>query len=119
MLSGVASGATDGAEVEYGREWNPYVMLRGGLLFGESKISCNAEGVPLSAKVRSKNITLRKRLNEKAFLYGGVGGGINHANIWFKCEVKADDVDETWLLEGHKSIWRLFGQAFAGGGVCL
>ena len=30
MLSGVASGATDGAEVDYGREWAPYVTLRGG-----------------------------------------------------------------------------------------
>ena len=34
MLSGVASGATDGADVGYGREWNPYVTLRGGWLFG-------------------------------------------------------------------------------------
>ena len=34
MLSGVASGATDGVEMEYGREWNPYVTLRGGWLFG-------------------------------------------------------------------------------------
>jgi len=32
MLSGVASGAT--AEIDYGREWNPYVTLRGGWLFG-------------------------------------------------------------------------------------
>jgi len=34
MLSGVASGATDGAEIDYGRDWNPYVTLRGGWLFG-------------------------------------------------------------------------------------
>ena len=34
MLSGVASGATDGAESDYGRDWNPYVTLRGGWLFG-------------------------------------------------------------------------------------
>ena len=32
MLSGVASGAT--AEIDYGREWSPYVTLRGGWLFG-------------------------------------------------------------------------------------
>ena len=35
MLSGVASGATDRAEIDYGREWNPYVTLRGGWLFVE------------------------------------------------------------------------------------
>ena len=34
MLSGVASGAMDGADVEYGREWSPYVTVRGGWLFG-------------------------------------------------------------------------------------
>ena len=34
MLSGVASGATDGAEVDCGRDWSPYVTVRGGWLFG-------------------------------------------------------------------------------------
>ena len=34
MLSGVAFGATDGAEIDYGRDWSPYVTLRGGWLFG-------------------------------------------------------------------------------------
>jgi hypothetical protein len=34
MLSGIASGALDGAEVDYGRDWSPYVTLRGGWLFG-------------------------------------------------------------------------------------
>ena len=29
--------ASDGAEVDYGREWNPYVTVRGGWLFGKSK----------------------------------------------------------------------------------
>ena len=37
MLSGVASGATDGAEVDCVRDWSPYVTLRGGWLFGEYK----------------------------------------------------------------------------------
>ena len=37
MLSGAAFGATDGAEVDYGREWAPYVTLRGGWLFGKMK----------------------------------------------------------------------------------
>lgn len=35
ILSGVASGATDGADaVDYEREWKPYVTLHGGWLFG-------------------------------------------------------------------------------------
>ena len=34
MLAGVASGATDSAEVDYSREWSPYITLRGGWLFG-------------------------------------------------------------------------------------
>jgi len=38
MLSGVAFGATDGVEMEYGREWNPYVTLRSGWLLGEYKM---------------------------------------------------------------------------------
>ena len=38
ILSGVASGATDDAEVDYGRDWSPYVTLRGGWLFGEYKM---------------------------------------------------------------------------------
>ena len=33
MLSGMASGSTDRAEIDYGREYNPYVTLRGGWLF--------------------------------------------------------------------------------------
>ena len=45
MLSGVASGATDGAEVEYGRDWNPYVTLRGGRVFGKMKNDIDCEGV--------------------------------------------------------------------------
>ena len=34
MLLGVASGATDGVEVDYSRDRSPYVTLRGGWLFG-------------------------------------------------------------------------------------
>ena len=37
MLSGVASGTTDGADVDYGRDWRPYVTLRGGWVFGKMK----------------------------------------------------------------------------------
>ena len=34
MLSGVASGVTDGSDVDYEREYSPYMTLRGGWLFG-------------------------------------------------------------------------------------
>lgn len=34
MLSGVVSGAMDGADIDHGLEWSPYVTLRGGWLFG-------------------------------------------------------------------------------------
>ena len=40
MLAGVASGATDSAEVDYSREWSPYMTLRGGWLFGED-VKCD------------------------------------------------------------------------------
>ena len=45
MLSNVASGAT--AEIDYGREWNPYVTLRGGWLFGgDVKGDCTVTAHP-------------------------------------------------------------------------
>ena len=44
MLSGVASGTTDGADVDYGRDWNPYVALRGGWVFGKMKNDIDWDG---------------------------------------------------------------------------
>ena len=47
MLSGVAFGATDGAEVDCGRDWSPYVTLRGGWLFGgDVKSDCRVSAHP-------------------------------------------------------------------------
>ena len=55
LLLGVASGAT--AEIDYGREWNPYVTLRGGWLFGgDVKANCTMSGHPKDNKNLKKNI---------------------------------------------------------------
>ena len=57
MLSGIASGATDGAEVDYGREWAPYVTLRGGWLFGgDVKGDFTASAHPEDNKSSKENI---------------------------------------------------------------
>ena len=37
MLATAGLKASDGAEVDHGREWNPYVTVRGGWLFGKAK----------------------------------------------------------------------------------
>ena len=55
MLSNVASGAT--AEIDYGREWNPYVTLRGGWLFGgDVKGDCRAGPHPEDNRSLKKSI---------------------------------------------------------------
>ena len=38
MLTTVGLKATDGTDVDYGQEWNPYMTVRGGWLFGEYKM---------------------------------------------------------------------------------
>ena len=45
LLSRANVNASDGAEVDYGREWNPYVTLRGGWLFGKAKCNEHIDGV--------------------------------------------------------------------------
>ena len=57
MLSGVASGAMDGVEVDYSREWNPYVTLRGGWLFGgDAKGDFTTSGHPENNRSLKENI---------------------------------------------------------------
>ena len=57
MLSGVASGATGDAEMEYGREWSPYVTLRGGWLFsGDVKGDFTMSDYPGNNKSSKENI---------------------------------------------------------------
>ena len=57
MLSGVASGATDGADVDYGWDWRPYIMLRGGWLFsGDVKGDFTAGAHPEDNRSLKENI---------------------------------------------------------------
>ena len=189
MLSGVALGATDGAEMEYGREWSPYVTLRGGWLFGKYKSCGYGEdlfpdvieksvkhawsgsgemGLPFyedrvfvglelgyfhekatlheelnnpprawganllhSVSVKSRirnffgacNVTLRSDLNERIFLYGGIGAGIVRISANFKIAMKLEDPGTHNIRESEFQLlgknWRFLGQAFAGFGVHL
>ena len=57
MLSGVALGATDGAEVDCGREWSPYATLRGGWLFGG-----DAKGDNIISDYPENNRNLKKNI---------------------------------------------------------
>ena len=75
MLSGVASGATDGADVGYGREWNPYVTLRGGWLFGGK-----AEGDFSESDHPEKNSNLKETI--KNAWSGSVEFGVSCFDDW-------------------------------------
>ena len=58
MLTTVGLKATDGAEVDYGREWSPYVTLRGGWLFGgDAKGDVTVTGHPEDNGSLKENIT--------------------------------------------------------------
>ncbi len=194
MLSGVSLGATSSSEVDYGREWNPYVTVRGGWLFGgktkyvdrltqgpaekkgdrkeslKSALSGSGEfGVSLcedrvlvglelgyftgkakhefDANEKAKygppltlnwvdgsyavadgkyknlfatfNVTLKKDVGERAFLYGGVGAGMARSDFG-ELKSKWDDAG-AWVTGkiDFKSKWRFLGQVFAGVGIYL
>ena len=193
MLMTASVNASDGgSKIDYGREWNPYVTVRGGWLFGKAKyndyvtfgntvshnikksiknawsgsaelgMSCDdrffvglelgyftgkmkdiAGGCSILAganRVDMKwkgnggienyfgacNVTLRHDLNDRAFLYGGVGAGIARSRIHgnFKVSLLFTPVGGVAFTrqEGGdcgKSKWRFLGQAFAGLGVYL
>ena len=206
MLSGAVLGATDGAEVDYGREWNPYVTLRGGWLFGgktkynyhwvghdatgfpavddeksvgssknfgsawsgsgevgvsfcEDRVSvglelgyftgkgkmvfgseedtldnwnsaynftgilylsgfggyCRTEG-KYKNLFAAVNVTLKKDVNERAFLYGGVGAGMVRSDFG-SIDYRYREYLQNDLHSGRinfKAKWRFLGQAFAG-----
>ena len=210
MLSGVASGATDGSDVGYGREWSPYVTLRGGWLFGgktkyhyhwngrdpgmppapdrevstdtdrnfgsawsgsgevgvslcEDRVSVGLElgyfagkkrvafmengepGIPndycyvgviyfsepdcyyrTDGKCKNLfaavNVTLKKDVAERAFLYGGVGAGMARSDFgsidyMYHQYQPADEYHEGKI--NFKAKWRFLTQAFAGLGWYL
>jgi opacity protein-like surface antigen len=194
MLSGVASGATDGSEVDYGREYNPYVTLRGGWLFGgdvgfsdcaiqlvaktngdrkeslksawsgsgefgvslcEDRVLVGLELGCFTGKARYEfddneksrygapftmiwgngsyvvadgkyknlfaavNVTLKRDVGERAFLYGGVGAGMARSDFG---ELNSEWDDAGVWVTGKidfKSKWRFLGQVFAGVGIYL
>ena len=207
MLSGVASGATDGAEVDCGREWSPYVTLRGGWLFGgktkynyhwvghdatlipvvddeksvgssknfgsawsgsgevgvsffEERVSvglelgyfsgtgktaftgdrlsdysfvgvcyldmseggyCRTEG-KYKNLFAAVNVTLKKDVAERAFLYGGVGAGMarsDFGSIDYRYHEYVPDELHPGRRINFKAKWRFLGQAFAGLGWYL
>ena len=199
----LSSGVTSRADVDYEREWNPYVTLRGGWLFGgkakynqsvkpkadfdavlsedkkslrsawsgsaEFGCSCFEDrlliglelgyftgktafertenighveyGLPaagadllitkFSPDGRCKNffgacnVTLKKDVGDRTFLFGGIGAGIARTSFG-KITLNTDE-DAIYGAGGHhytKSLdygkkWRFLGQAFAGFGVYL
>ena len=193
MLSGVASGATDGSNKGWFHEYRPYMVLRGGFQFGKAEpgitlnIPPNTEsasvkkslksawagsgefGVSLcedrvlvglelgyftgkarhefDAKEKSRygapltivwvngsyvvadgkyknlfaaiNVTLKRDVGERSFLYGGVGAGMARSDFG-EVNSKWDDAG-VWVTGkiDFKAKWRFLGQAFAGAGVYL
>ena len=178
MLATAGLKASDGAEVDHGREWSPYVTVRGGWLFGKGKysedmsnlkwefrekfrnnfcgsgefgVSCCDDrvfiglelgyfpgdikqdrkvivlgllDVPMNYKLETDNIfgacnvTLRHDLNDRVFLYGGVGAGITRSRCRFKWLGALPGIGVKELGDS-KTKWKFLGQAFAGFGVYL
>ena len=72
------------------------------------------------------NVTLRHNLNDRAFLYGGVGAGIARSKCSYDMNFEATvTIPPAAAVAGNmprkdgKSKWRFLGQAFAGLGVYL
>ena len=211
MLSGVALGAMDGAEVDYGRDWSPYVTLRGGWLFSgktkynyhwvghdtavppvpdgeksvgssknfgsawsgsgevgvlffEERVSvglelgyfsgtgktafgseedtldnwnsaynftgalylsgfggyCRTEG-KYKNLFAAVNVTLKKDVNERTFLYSGIGAGMARSDFG-SIDYRYREYPQNDLHPGRinfKAKWRFLGQAFGGLGWYL
>ena len=197
MLTTVGLKATDGAGVDYGREWSPYVTLRGGWLFGgDAKGDVTVTGHPenngsLKENIKSAwsgsgefgvsfcedrvsvglelgyfsgtgktaftddrlsdysfagvcyleegdegycrtdgryknlfaavNVTLKKDVNERAFVYGGIGAGMVRSDFG-SIDYRYHEYNPDELHSGRidfKAKWRFLGQAFAGLGWYL
>jgi len=69
------------------------------------------------------NVTLKHDLNERTFLYGGIGAGIVRRSANFKASVKVEDPGTHEIGAGELKFlgktWCFLGQAFAGFGVHL
>ncbi len=211
MLSGVASGATGGSDIDYEREYNPYVTLRGGWLFGgktkynyhwvghdatmvpalddeksvgssknfgsawsgsgevgvsfyEDRVSVGLELGYFTLKGKkvfgseentlehlnsgynftgalylsgndgycrtdgkyrnlfaAVNVTLKKDVNERTFLYGGVGAGMARSDFG-SIDYRYHEYNPDELHSGRitfRAKWRFLTQAFGGVGVYL
>ena len=65
------------------------------------------------------NVTLKKDVGERAFLYGGVGAGMARSDFGeFNCKFDDAGVAQTGKID-FKAKWWFLLQAFAGAGVCL
>lgn len=192
MLTTAGLKASEGAE-DYGREWSPYVTVRGGWLFGKAKYSeyikalNGTSGFDIKKSIKNAwsgsaefgtsyddrvfvglelgyftgkmkdvagaewiaagvnrvdmtwkgdgevgnffgacNVTLRYDLNERAFLYGGVGAGIARSRCSYDINgtvavnIPPNPVVAANLrVDGGKNKWRFLTQAFAGLGMHL
>jgi opacity protein-like surface antigen len=65
------------------------------------------------------NVTLRRNVGERSFLYGGVGAGMARSDVG-ELNAKWDDAG-VWITGkiNFEARWRLLGQAFAGAGIYL
>ena len=81
MLSGVAFGATEGANKGWFSEYRPYVAVRGGWLFGKAE-----PGLSLSVPPNTLNMNTKKSL--KSAWAGSVEFGTSHFDDRVFCGVE-------------------------------
>ena len=81
MLSGVAFGATDGADKGWFSEYRPYMVLRGGWLFGKAE-----PGISLNIPPNTANASVKKSL--KSAWAGSVEFGTSHFEDRLLCGIE-------------------------------
>ena len=81
MLSGVASGATDGANKGWFGEQRPYMVLRGGFQFGKAE-----PGISLDVAANPANASVKKSL--KSAWAGSVEFGTSHFEDRLLCGIE-------------------------------
>ena len=81
MLSGVASGATDGADKGWFSEYRPYMVLRGGWLFGKAD-----PGISLNVLPNTESASMKKSL--KSAWAGSFEFGTSHFEDRLLCGIE-------------------------------
>ena len=81
MLSGVASGATDGVDKGWFSEYRPYMVLRGGWQFGKAE-----PGITLSIPPNTESTSVKKSL--KSAWAGSVEFGTSHFEDRLLCGIE-------------------------------